>query len=431
MKDQKQLLLKSLKNDVPVFVICGTDANAIKAMESYYKIAEEHGCDKDFLEDVKLKQEDFKAFLSQEPEKVKLPDMSPQIEESIYSIKEKKLPEKTPELIKQTTNENLLANFQNEIDEINNCLKYVQRTGLIKDGDNSAYINMNDSSKQYIDDYFASLTKKLDRYYNCPIEIQPEYEWIVYEAQAGMQLRAGDLLESKGLLSKGSTEAMLAENGWNITYLRDREILEEIANCDNALSKIYELHGIDEDEVYNFLNRTSLTESFCKANNSAIEVSDHDRFVSNYYVDFDTTKYPSRDEIEKNFEKAKKTAFEDNIALKQAVSEKISTPLLEKKLEANEIFQSKVASAILLTGGKTEKEIFDVFVSRMKNDHEYDFEVTKSGNYSFTSNSDGKRSRYVIDRTELDLAIKSVINPNHKLTPNKELINRESNEMTL
>ena len=89
MKDQKQLLLKSMNNDVPVFVICGTDKNAIETMEQYYQIAQKSGCTEDFLEDMRLVINDFKAFREQEPEKVKLPDMSPKIEESLYISKEK------------------------------------------------------------------------------------------------------------------------------------------------------------------------------------------------------------------------------------------------------------------------------------------------------------------------------------------------------
>jgi len=89
MKDQKQLLLKSMSNDVPVFVICGTDKNAIETMEQYYLIAQKNGCNDDFLQDMRLAIDDFKAFREQEPEKVKLPDMSPQIEKSLYSSKEK------------------------------------------------------------------------------------------------------------------------------------------------------------------------------------------------------------------------------------------------------------------------------------------------------------------------------------------------------
>lgn len=74
MKDQKRILHKCLIDDIPAFVLCGTDICSIRTMEEYYKIAKEKGCSPDFLEDMKLAIEDFKIFQEQEPEKVKLPD---------------------------------------------------------------------------------------------------------------------------------------------------------------------------------------------------------------------------------------------------------------------------------------------------------------------------------------------------------------------
>ena len=56
------------------FVICGTDICSVQAMEAYYQIAVEKGCNSNFLEDLKLAIEDFKAFQCEEPEKVKIPD---------------------------------------------------------------------------------------------------------------------------------------------------------------------------------------------------------------------------------------------------------------------------------------------------------------------------------------------------------------------
>ena len=42
-------------------------------MEAYYQIAVEKGCNSNFLEDLKLAIEDFKAFQCEEPEKLKYP----------------------------------------------------------------------------------------------------------------------------------------------------------------------------------------------------------------------------------------------------------------------------------------------------------------------------------------------------------------------
>ena len=74
MKDQKRILHKCLLNDIPAFVIAGTDVCAIKTMEQYYEIAKANGCSDEFLEDLLLAIEDFKIFQNEEPEKVRLPD---------------------------------------------------------------------------------------------------------------------------------------------------------------------------------------------------------------------------------------------------------------------------------------------------------------------------------------------------------------------
>ena len=74
MKDQKRILHKCLLNDVPAFVIAGTDVCAVESMQCYYEIAKTHGCSEEFLEDLLLAIEDFKAFQKEEPEKVRLPD---------------------------------------------------------------------------------------------------------------------------------------------------------------------------------------------------------------------------------------------------------------------------------------------------------------------------------------------------------------------
>ena len=74
MKDQKRILHKCLLNDIPAFVITGTDVCAVETMKQYYKIAKANGCSDEFLEDLLLAIEDFKIFQNEEPEKVKLPD---------------------------------------------------------------------------------------------------------------------------------------------------------------------------------------------------------------------------------------------------------------------------------------------------------------------------------------------------------------------
>ena len=74
MKDQKRLLHKCLLEDIPAFVICGTDICSVQAMAVSYTHLTLKGCNSNFLEDLKLAIEDFKAFQCEEPEKVKIPD---------------------------------------------------------------------------------------------------------------------------------------------------------------------------------------------------------------------------------------------------------------------------------------------------------------------------------------------------------------------
>ncbi len=74
MKDQKAILTKCLLNDRPAFVIAGNDACAVEAMEAYYRIAKEKGCNQAFLDDMKLVIKEMAQFQKDEPEQVKLPD---------------------------------------------------------------------------------------------------------------------------------------------------------------------------------------------------------------------------------------------------------------------------------------------------------------------------------------------------------------------
>lgn len=65
---------KCMHAEIPVFVLCGTDACAIESLRAYYRIAEEKGCTPEFLNDLHLLIVDFERFQSEEAEKVKLPD---------------------------------------------------------------------------------------------------------------------------------------------------------------------------------------------------------------------------------------------------------------------------------------------------------------------------------------------------------------------
>ena len=74
-KDQRRLLNRCVLNEIPVFVLTGTDQCALAALKAYAEEAKRLGCNTDFIEDLEGNViPDFQAFQEQEPEKVKLPD---------------------------------------------------------------------------------------------------------------------------------------------------------------------------------------------------------------------------------------------------------------------------------------------------------------------------------------------------------------------
>ena len=74
-KDQRKLLNRCVMNEIPVFVLTGTDKGARAALRAYAQEARRLGCNNDFIEDLEGNVlPDFKVFQEEEPEKVKLPD---------------------------------------------------------------------------------------------------------------------------------------------------------------------------------------------------------------------------------------------------------------------------------------------------------------------------------------------------------------------
>ena len=74
-KDQRKLLNRCVMNEIPVFVLTGTDQCALVALRAYADEARRLGCNAEFIEDLETNVlPDFKAFQIEEPEKVKLPD---------------------------------------------------------------------------------------------------------------------------------------------------------------------------------------------------------------------------------------------------------------------------------------------------------------------------------------------------------------------
>ena len=75
MKDQKAILIKCIKNDVPAFVIAGHDLFAVPTLEAYYQTAKENGADTEFLKDMDLVLQEMKDFQQQEPDRIHIPQL--------------------------------------------------------------------------------------------------------------------------------------------------------------------------------------------------------------------------------------------------------------------------------------------------------------------------------------------------------------------
>ena len=74
-KDQRRLLNKCVENEIPVFVLTGTDACALTALHTYAAEARALGCSAEFIHDLVTNViPDFEDFQRQEAEKVKVPD---------------------------------------------------------------------------------------------------------------------------------------------------------------------------------------------------------------------------------------------------------------------------------------------------------------------------------------------------------------------
>ncbi len=74
MKDQKALLLRCLKNDIPAMVFSGNDILFLPLLKQYYLNAEKEGCTKEFLDDIKLRIDEFEKHIEISPDTIKLPD---------------------------------------------------------------------------------------------------------------------------------------------------------------------------------------------------------------------------------------------------------------------------------------------------------------------------------------------------------------------
>ncbi len=74
MKDQKALLSRCLKNDIPAMVFSGNDVLFLPLLKQYYIVATEAGCTREFLDDILLRIEEFEKHIAMSPDTIKLPD---------------------------------------------------------------------------------------------------------------------------------------------------------------------------------------------------------------------------------------------------------------------------------------------------------------------------------------------------------------------
>lgn len=74
MKDQKALLMRCLKNDIPAMVFSGNDILFLPLLRKYYNDAKDGGCTQEFLDDIKLRIEEFEKHIELSPNTIKLPD---------------------------------------------------------------------------------------------------------------------------------------------------------------------------------------------------------------------------------------------------------------------------------------------------------------------------------------------------------------------
>ncbi|NDV77557.1 hypothetical protein [Dysgonomonas sp. 511] len=74
MKDQKALLFRCLRNDVPAMVFSGNDILFLPLLKQYHQNAKEAGCSQEFLDDIQLRIEEFEKHIDMSPDTIKLPD---------------------------------------------------------------------------------------------------------------------------------------------------------------------------------------------------------------------------------------------------------------------------------------------------------------------------------------------------------------------
>ncbi|MDU1889825.1 MAG: hypothetical protein E6767_03980 [Dysgonomonas sp.] len=74
MKDQKALLFRCIKSDIPAMVFSGNDILFLPLLKRYYQDAKEAGCSSEFLDDIQLRIDEFEKHKEMSPDSIKLPD---------------------------------------------------------------------------------------------------------------------------------------------------------------------------------------------------------------------------------------------------------------------------------------------------------------------------------------------------------------------
>ena len=74
-KDSKKLLIRCLTQEIPVFVLTGSDKCAMAALNAYLAEAKRLGCVPEFIKDLETNVlPGILMIFRTEPEKIKLPD---------------------------------------------------------------------------------------------------------------------------------------------------------------------------------------------------------------------------------------------------------------------------------------------------------------------------------------------------------------------
>ena len=75
MKDQKALLIKCIKNEIPAVVISAKDINSIPTLLVYLEQAKKNGCSSEFIEDFIQVIDGFISYQNDEADKVEIPNL--------------------------------------------------------------------------------------------------------------------------------------------------------------------------------------------------------------------------------------------------------------------------------------------------------------------------------------------------------------------